>query len=159
MQINKIIKLRFHIWTVLPRYLSGKESTKIPGSGRPTGEENGNLVQYSCLGNPMDRGAWQTVHGVTKESDMTKWLNNKKHTLQHEKLHPKSFRFQMKRLNNTEASWWIYLGISKVEEIYFKNNAELKEKLKYFYKLLLSYFQIERHGCFLHLKLMEKLKV
>ena len=30
----------------------------IPGSGRSPGEENGNPVQYSCLGNPMDRGAW-----------------------------------------------------------------------------------------------------
>ena len=35
--------------------------------GRSPGEENGNLLQYSCLGNPMDRGAWQaTVHGVAK---------------------------------------------------------------------------------------------
>ena len=43
----------------------------IPGSGRSPGEENGNLLQYSCLGNPMDRGAWQAiVHGVTKELDM-----------------------------------------------------------------------------------------
>ena len=38
-----------------------------PGSGRSPGEGNGNLIQYSCLGNPMDRGAWQaTVHGATK---------------------------------------------------------------------------------------------
>ena len=37
----------------------------IPGSGRSPGEGNGNPLQYSCLGNPMDRGAWQaTVHGV-----------------------------------------------------------------------------------------------
>ena len=44
----------------------------IPGSGRSPGEGNGNLFQYSCLGNPKDRGAYQaTVHGVTKESDMT----------------------------------------------------------------------------------------
>ena len=36
----------------------------IPGSGRSPREENGNPVQYSCLGNPMDRGALQaTVHG------------------------------------------------------------------------------------------------
>ena len=34
------------------------------------GEGNGDPLQYSCLGNPMDRGAWQaTVHGVAKESD------------------------------------------------------------------------------------------
>ena len=39
----------------------------IPGSGRCTDERNGCPLQYSCLGNPMDRGAWQaTIHGVTK---------------------------------------------------------------------------------------------
>ena len=39
----------------------------IPGSGRSPGEGNGNPLQYSCLGNHMDRGAWwATVHGVTK---------------------------------------------------------------------------------------------
>ena len=41
------------------------------------GGETGNRLQYSYLGNPMDRGAWQaTVHGVKKELDMTSWLNN-----------------------------------------------------------------------------------
>ena len=39
----------------------------IPGSGRCPGEGNGNPLQYSCLENPMDGGAWwATVHGVTK---------------------------------------------------------------------------------------------
>ena len=39
----------------------------IPGSGRAPGGGNGNPLQYSCLGNPMDRGAWwATVHGVLK---------------------------------------------------------------------------------------------
>ena len=39
----------------------------IPGLGRSPGEGNGNPLQYSCLENPMDRGAWRaTVHGVTK---------------------------------------------------------------------------------------------
>ena len=39
----------------------------IPGSGRSPGEGNGNPLQYYCLENPMDRGAWQaTVHGVAK---------------------------------------------------------------------------------------------
>ena len=39
----------------------------IPGSGRSPGEGNGNPLQYSCLENFMDRGAWQaTVHGVAK---------------------------------------------------------------------------------------------
>ena len=54
----------------------------IPGSGRSPGEGNGNLLQYSCLENPMDGGAWwATVHGVTKSwtrlSDFTfhLWLS------------------------------------------------------------------------------------
>ena len=39
----------------------------IPGLGRSPGEGNGNSLQYSCLGNPMDRGAWwATVHRVAK---------------------------------------------------------------------------------------------
>jgi len=39
----------------------------IPGSGRSPGEGHGNPLQYSCLENPMDRGAWQAaVHGVTR---------------------------------------------------------------------------------------------
>ena len=39
----------------------------IPGSGRSPGEGNGNPLQYSCLENPMDRGAWQTtVNGVAR---------------------------------------------------------------------------------------------
>ena len=39
----------------------------ISGSGRSPGEVNGNPLQYSCLENPMDRGAWwATVHGVAK---------------------------------------------------------------------------------------------
>ena len=39
----------------------------IPGSGRSPGEGNGKPLQYSCLENPMDRGAWwATVHGVSE---------------------------------------------------------------------------------------------
>ena len=44
----------------------------IPGSERSPGKGNGNPLQYSCLGNLIDRGAWQaTVHGGHKELDMT----------------------------------------------------------------------------------------
>ena len=43
------------------------ESGSILGSGRCPGEGHGNPLQYSCLGNLMDKGAWRaTVHGVTK---------------------------------------------------------------------------------------------
>ena len=44
----------------------------IPGSGRSPGERNGNPLQCSCLGNPMDGGTWwATVRRVAKESDTT----------------------------------------------------------------------------------------
>ena len=43
----------------------------IPGSGRFPGERNGNSLQYSCLGNPMDRGGGLQSMGLQKELDMT----------------------------------------------------------------------------------------
>ena len=57
-----------------PSGLDGKDSVcnagdlgSIPGLGRTPGEGNGNSLQYSCLGNSMDRGAWQAiVHGTAK---------------------------------------------------------------------------------------------
>ena len=48
------------------------DAGSIPGLGRSSREVNSNPLQYSFLGNPMDRGAWRaTGHGVTKESDIT----------------------------------------------------------------------------------------
>ena len=63
----------------LPWWLSIKnlpanagEKGLIPGLGRSPSEGNGNPLQYSCLGNTMDRGAWPTpAHRVAKELDMT----------------------------------------------------------------------------------------
>ena len=63
----------------LPWWLSGKESAcnaggagamgLIPRSGRSPGGGNGNPLQCSCLGNPMDRGAWRTaVHGAASQA-------------------------------------------------------------------------------------------
>ena len=55
----------------------------IPQLGRPPGEGNGNPLQYSCLENPMDRGAWRaTVHGVTKS-----WTRLSVHTHTHTHTH------------------------------------------------------------------------
>ena len=78
------------IWTLVSKVMSllfnmlsggsdGKASaynagdlSSIPGSGRSSGEGNGNSLQYSCLGNPKNRGAWlATVCGVTKGLDTT----------------------------------------------------------------------------------------
>ena len=52
----------------LPAYAGDtKDGISISGSGKSPGEGNGNPLQYLCLGNPMDRKAWQApVHGVTK---------------------------------------------------------------------------------------------
>ena len=60
-------------WEGLPGGSVGKESACNAGdrfnpwSGKSSGEGHGNQLQYSCLENPMDRGAWQAaVHGITK---------------------------------------------------------------------------------------------
>jgi len=63
----------------LPWWLSSKEFacqagevSSNPGLGRSPGEGNGNPLQYSCLGNPVDRGTWWAiVHGNAKELAMT----------------------------------------------------------------------------------------
>ena len=53
-----------------------RDTGLIPGSGRSPGEGNGNPLQYSCLENPMNRGAWQaTVHGAAKTGTWLKRLN------------------------------------------------------------------------------------
>ena len=51
----------------------------IPGSGRSPGKGNGDPLQYSCLENPMDRGAWQATYSPwrCRQSDKTQHLNNK----------------------------------------------------------------------------------
>ena len=67
---------------LFPGGSDGKESAcnagdlgLIPGLGRSPGEGNGTPLQYSCLVNPMDRGAWwAVVHGVTEESGVSEPL-------------------------------------------------------------------------------------
>ena len=77
MKIKKIIRKHFFCTLNMAQGFlggsNGKESAcnagdpgSIPRSERSPGEENGNPLQYSYLGNPMDRGTWwATVHGVT----------------------------------------------------------------------------------------------
>ena len=53
-----------------------RDAGSIPGLGRSPGEGHGNPLQYSCLENPMDRGAWwATVHGVAKSRTQLKRLS------------------------------------------------------------------------------------
>ena len=91
--LPKIWSLSLEFVNVLPYYVlgfpggsDGKVSAcnagnmgLIPGSGRSPGEGYGNPLQYSCLENTMDRGAWRaTVHGVTSQTWLSDWteLNN-----------------------------------------------------------------------------------
>ena len=74
LKIPEIFKHRPMATLGFPGSSDGKESVynvgdlaSISGSGRSLGEGSGNPLQYSCLENPMDRGAWwDTVHGVVK---------------------------------------------------------------------------------------------
>ena len=79
-----------HTWMVLvvknTRASAGdtRDTGSILGSGRSPGEGHGNPLQYSCLENPMDRGAWwATVHGVIKSWMRLEELNTHIHTHTH----------------------------------------------------------------------------
>ena len=71
--VQLLWKTSFPGGSVVKNLPSNAEDTgSIPGSGRFSGERNAIPLQYACLGNPTENGAWQaTVYGVAKESDMT----------------------------------------------------------------------------------------
>ena len=72
-----IVFHEMHVGSVVKNLLANAgEVGSVPGSGRLPGEGNGNPLKYSCLENPMDRGAWQaTSHGLA-ESNTTEQRNN-----------------------------------------------------------------------------------
>ena len=84
MSVLEPIGPKFYFYSVwFPWWLSGLpdnagDSGSIPGSGRSPGEGNGSPLQYSCLGNPMHRGAWWAA--VATESDAT--ATKQQHSLQ-----------------------------------------------------------------------------
>ena len=89
------------------------DSSSIPGLGRSPGVGNGNPLQYSCLENYMDRGAWQaTVHGVTKRVGHDLATNNHHHH--------KRMMSQKRRQNSTEKNekkfnkMWGYLILHNI---------------------------------------------
>ena len=96
---------------VFPGGLDGKESAcnsedlgSIPGLGRSPGGGHGNPLQYSCLENPMDRGAWRaTVHSVA-ESDMTEQLSTARYITQRPYLPYKGVLAQEKKKASRHAS-------------------------------------------------------
>ena len=107
----------------------------IPGLGRSPGQGNGNLLHYSCLGNPMDRGPWwATVHGSAKESDMTEWLNE--NNICQSYLSKTGKKKMWNRKENTwstswlcqlsfgiEANWWIVIRYESILSVTFLRNG------------------------------------
>ena len=66
-EAERLKRARIHRRTIQKRYLLGGSDGKVSGPGKSPGEGNDNPLQYSCLGNSMDRGTWwATVHGVAK---------------------------------------------------------------------------------------------
>ena len=62
-----VVMYGYESWTIKKAEHYARDMGLIPGSGRSPGGGNGNPLQYSCLENPTDRGAWQvTVHAVAK---------------------------------------------------------------------------------------------
>ena len=81
-----------------------RDRSLIPGLERYPGGGNGNLLKYSCLKNPMDRGAWQaTIHGVTKSLTRLKQLS--RHTRKIQKLANKTmFYFSSVQFSSVSQS-------------------------------------------------------
>ena len=76
----------------------------VPGWGRFPGQGHGNPLQYSCLGNPMDRGAWRaTVHKVGKSQTRLKYLSA------HTPLWPWCINDLMTIINNLHFFHCLYL--------------------------------------------------
>ena len=103
----------------LPRWCNGKESAyqsgdkrdsgSIPGSGKPPVGGNDNPLQYSCLENSMDRGAWwDTVHGVPKSQI---WLSTHAYPV----IIFKISKLQMRKLRKPKVKW---LGGSQTASIW-----------------------------------------
>ena len=87
-QFNSVLWFYFiyllFFWSIVASICNAGGAGSIPGLGRSPGEGNGNPLQYSCLGNPMDRGSWWAkVHGIPKEFDLTFRLNHNTVALQH----------------------------------------------------------------------------
>ena len=112
----------YSVMVGLPRWLSGRESAwhagdvgLIPGSGRCPGEGNGSPLQYSWLGNPMDKGAWQaTVHGVARvEHD---WLSSRARMHTHTHTHARSHTYSVMAAVADE-----YTQLTSMRQVYVKH--------------------------------------
>ena len=100
-----------------------RDAGSIPGSEKPPGEGNGNPLQYSCLRNPMDRGAWwATFHGVTKSQTR---LSTHAHTWN--RIMDTERRLVVANGEGCERGWGLGIGISrcKLQDREWINNKGL----------------------------------
>ena len=120
--VRFLVKTLFLIyrWPSFPRWHSGKESTSqrrrlgfSPGLGRSPGEGNGNPLQYSCLENPVDWGAWQVaVHEVAKSwTQPSACVCSHTHTHTHTNTHllAVSSRGRKEKEKRSPALWCLFL--------------------------------------------------
>ena len=103
----------------------------LPGSGRPPEEENGYPLQYSCLQNSMDRGAWKgTEHGVTKSHTGT---HTHTHTHTHSTYNDLVASIQMETFVSKDASLQMVLHKAKTK-IYVVSSSQRGQTI--FFKCL-----------------------
>ena len=99
----------------------------IPGSGRSPGGGHGNSLQYSCLENPMDRGAWRAiVHGVARSQTQLKQLSM--HPWCKRSLLERSLTTDIKIFNMCRNETFGYDSMKRQANIFSPNTREKKQK-------------------------------
>ena len=96
-----------------------RDAGSIPGSGRSPGEAHGNPLQYYCLGNPMDRGAFgATVHGVAQSQTWLKQLSTQRasQVQQRKKRVPWRYVSITRRLSVQTNEWIIFFRALNVHD-------------------------------------------
>ena len=142
--LNQIVYLDCCLWLSMlcigvPWWLSGKElacsaevagdTGSIPGLGSSPGVGHGNPLQYSCLENPMDKGAWwATVHRVAKSQMILKWVS----TLANVVYCINTFSMAVHRVWSTPFIAWPkqisgFLRIRAWERVFFLNNFSKRQ--------------------------------
>ena len=110
-QIIIFFKEAFLVTSLVKNPLASAGDTgSIPGQGRSPEEGNGNPLQYSCLGNSLNKGGWWAiVHEVTKESDTAQCRNNNKSVKGKKKTLPAYISFpctqSVKNLPALQETW------------------------------------------------------
>ena len=102
-----------------------RDTGSIPGLGRSPEEEHSNPLQYSCLENPMDRGAWwATVRGVAKSWTGLNWLSTHVHTFHRQNaVGLKRWKGPWEK-HSTEKAWAVSEGERSGLEFYSERNGE-----------------------------------